>query len=86
MLILITGSIIWVLDVGGGGYTIHTNPGRTLRLGLVSLYDMLPPYSTPPTFHLPNNTAYDFDWNAKYNLYQTYPLHLYYSVTTMLHK
>ena len=23
-----TGSIIWVLDVGGGEYTIHTNQGR----------------------------------------------------------
>ena len=35
--------------------SIYTFP--SLRLGLVSLYDMLPLTTTPPTFHLPNNTA-----------------------------
>ena len=34
-----------------------TNPSRSLRLGLVSLYNMLPLTTTPPTFHLPNNSA-----------------------------
>ena len=49
-LVAATGSNIWVLGVGGvglfGGYTTHTDPDR--RLGLVSLYDMLPPYSHSP--------------------------------------
>ena len=31
-----------VYNTWGVGYTIHTNPGRRLRLGLVGLYVMLP--------------------------------------------
>ena len=44
---------------GEGVYTLHTNPG--LRLQLVSLYVMLPLSPTPPTSHLPNNTACGID-------------------------
>ena len=44
-------------QVSGGyfGDTISDSPD--VRHGLVSLYDMLPLTPTPPTFHLPNNTA-----------------------------
>ena len=53
---------------GGGGYTIHTN--LDLRLGLVSLYIMLPLTPTPPTSHtsqiiLPvSKTSTSQTWNV----------------------
>ena len=36
-------------DSCGAGCTIHTNPGRSLQFGLMSLYVMLPLTPTPPT-------------------------------------
>ena len=51
-----------------------TNPSRRLRLGLVSLYDMLPLTTTPPTFHLPNNTACDLGWWVCMICYPLLPL------------
>ena len=46
MIVHPTGSIIWVWDIGGVGYTIHTNP--SLRLWLVGLYDILVCYPLLP--------------------------------------
>ena len=51
------GGEVGFMEAGGWGYTIHTNPG--LRLGLGSLNIMPPLTPTPPTSHLPNNTAYE---------------------------
>ena len=58
MRMIIGTSIIWVGVGWGWGYTTHTNLGRRLRLGLVSLYVMLPltPTSQTPCNAILTNT------------------------------
>ena len=60
-----TGGIIWEVEgqgSGSKGVAYHTDsPTRVEDLTWVSLYDMLPLTTTPPTFHLPNNTACGYD-------------------------